>query len=78
MTDSNDDQDRETLFCSPARSIRGAEIRLDAVCDLIDQELNGEGVDDLQLQGYARRIAADVDTVMAAETSWLRRTRCEV
>ncbi len=77
MYDSNDDNESDTRSDASATLQRQAELRLDALCELVEQELSG-GVDEAHLQRFARRIAADVDTVMAEETSWLRRTRCEV
>ncbi len=77
MYDSNHDNESDNLLDGPNQTLRQTELRLDALCELVEQELGG-GVDDVQLQGFARRIAADVDTVMAEETLWVRRTRCEV
>lgn len=78
MYDQNVHQDSDPMFSRPAHQIRRVENRLDAVCDLIEQELHGDGIDDAQIHNCARRIVADVDTVMAEETHWLQRTRCEV
>ncbi len=58
--------------------IQGSEARLEALSELIDKELSGADIDEAQLQGFARRITADVDAIMATETHWLRRARCGV
>jgi hypothetical protein len=53
-----------------AGAIRDCEQRLDALCDLIDEELRTGAIGDCKLSDYARRITGEVDQAMAEETNW--------
>ncbi len=57
----------------PIDTLRGCEQRLDALCDLIDEELRTGAVGDRELSEYARRITGDVDQALAEETIWYGR-----
>lgn len=46
-------------------------MRLDSLCDLIDEELHSGGVEDLALSEFTRRITGEVDHVMSFEDDWL-------
>lgn len=52
-------------------SIKSTEVRLEALCDLIDQELRNGTVGDEELDRYAKAIASDVDRAMCEEESWI-------
>ncbi len=55
----------------PADAFRRIEMRLDSLCDLIDEELHSGGVEDLALSEFTRRITGEVDHVMSFEDDWL-------
>jgi hypothetical protein len=52
-------------------AIKSTEVRLEALCDLIDQELRNGTVGDEELDRYAKAIAGDVDRAMCEEESWI-------
>jgi hypothetical protein len=60
---------------TPAKSISkvvtGTEQRLDALCDLIDEELRAGNIDEAEVDRYARRITSEVDRAMAEEIQWV-------
>ncbi len=66
------DLETETAFAaSPSFTVHMIEERLDAVCDLIDEEIRSGGLGEKPLQSFTRRIAADIDEVMAQEERWI-------
>jgi hypothetical protein len=55
---------------SAARGLRDCELRLEALCDLIDEELRSGSIGNAELLEYARRITGEVDRAMTEETRW--------
>lgn len=47
------------------------EQRLDALCELIDEEIRNGWVGDDELAIYARRIAGNVDQVLSEDICWI-------
>lgn len=56
---------------SLARVVSGSEQRLEALCDLIDEELRSGNIADAELDRYARRITSEVDRAMTEEIRWV-------
>jgi len=49
---------------------RQSEQRLEALSELLEEELCGAPMDDARLTDFTKRITGDVDQAMAEETSW--------
>jgi len=56
---------------SPARAIGQSEMRLDALCELIDEELRIGYIGDSELATYTRRITGEFDQALTEVTHWL-------
>jgi|GEM_PF-3042162 len=58
-------------FGASTEMMEVTEHRLDALCELIDEEIRNGWIGDDELAIYARRIAGNVDQVLTEDICWI-------